>query len=488
MPFSQGVTMKICVAMGFAVAVTSYDEKYNLIQKFRGLEKNGSKLYNQPVDFMESGLMQKDKCDYWHIDIPFALNTDEAVPAFINGSFIGANHGHHGATAVYAPDHKKTVADVGSLWQDEAGVTFTLMRVENKDRLLFLSQNVGESVARYRFITNITGKLSFIENGINTTDIFPEKHGSADLRRAIRHKEKYVIAGVDGKEKLVQGEAECEYAEIHEQYEIINPATVADELRSRRPQGGYTAQPDLADFGSPMVACFLIYRFENDGTIYTKFDYKKLMDVHFEKWMGVMYQEKLDVYNGGIWRYFPKALPFTCDEGTFDFSTPTAIVGKPFPKSKALTREYWQDNASPCERAVDYFKDINGRDKLAFACGYLPLFDGEPKKRDAHVQNVVALKFTRKHYPTFWDGDVQDVKGIGYKKYFKPQQSNASYYKVSAENKTFIYADIFAQNELKIPLQGKVRLMEKQGDIEYSVQENTLILHGNKGFASFVEE
>ena len=212
------------------------------------------------------------------------------------------------------------------------------------------------------------------------------------------------------------------------------------------------------------------------------------MDVHFEKWMGVMYQEKLDVYNGGIWRYFPKVLPFACDEGTFDFSTPTAIVGKPFPKHKALTREYWQDNASPCERAVDYFKDINGRDKLAFACGYLPLFDGEPKKRDAHVQNVVALKFTRKHYPTFWDGDVQDVKGIGYKKYFKPQQNNASYYKVSAENKTFIYADIFAQNELKIPLQGKVRLMEKQGDIEYSVQENTLILHGNKGFASFVEE
>ncbi len=480
--------MKICLANGFAVAVTSYDEKYNLIQKFRGLEMNGSMLYNQPVDFMESGLMQKDKWDYWHIDIPFALNTDEAVPAYINDSFIGANHGHNGAISVYAPDHKKTVADVGSLWKDETGATFTLMRVNNQDSLLFLSQNVGESVERYAFVKKITGKLSFVENGENTADILCERQGNTDLRRAIRHKEKYVLACVDGKEKLVLGETECEYAEIHERYEIINPATVASDLRARRPRGGYTAQPDLANFGLPMVACFLIYRIENDGTIYTKFDYKKLMDVHFEKWMGVMYQEKLDVYNGGIWRYFPKALPFTCDEGTFDFSTPTPIVGQPFPKSKALTREYWQDNGSPCERAVDYFKDTHGRDKLAFACGYLPLFDGEPTKRDAHVQNVVALKFTRKHYPTFADGDVQDVKGIGYKKYFKPEQDKASYYKVKAENKTFIYADIFAQNQLQIPVQGKVRLMEKQGDIEYSLQENTLIISGNKGFASFVEE
>lgn len=49
-------------------------KKYNLIQKFRGVE-NMTIRYNQPVDFMESGLMKKDKWDYWHIDVPFVLNT-----------------------------------------------------------------------------------------------------------------------------------------------------------------------------------------------------------------------------------------------------------------------------------------------------------------------------------------------------------------------------------------------------------------------------
>ena len=480
--------MKIGLANGFCVAVTPYNEKYDLIQKFRGLEMNGSKLYNQPVDFMESGLMQKNKWDYWHIDIPFALNTDEAVPAFINGSFIGANHGHHGAVSAYAPAHGKTVADVGSLWIDEAGVAFTLMRVENENGLLFLSQNVGKSVERYAFVTRVTGKLAFVENGKNTADIVCERQGSADLRRAIRHSEKRVLASVNGEEKAVLGAKECEYAEIHEHYAIINPATVAEDLRNRRPANGYEAQPDLADFGKPMLDCRLIYRIENDGTVYTRFDYKKLMDVHFERWMGVMYQEKLDVYKGGSFRYFPKALPFTCEEGTFDFSVPTAICDKPFPRSKRLLRTDFCDEGAPCERAVEYFRDENGADKVAFACGYLPLYDGEPAIRDKNVQSEVSLKFTRKHYPTFAEGDVQNVKGIGYKKYFIPSKDKASYYKVGAEGKTYIYADIFETNTLQIPITGNVKRIEKQGDIEYTVQNGTLTVHGNKGFVSFIEE
>ena len=479
--------MQIGLANGFFVAVTSYDEKYNLVQKFRGMEMNGSQLYNQPVDFMESGLMQKDKWDYWHIDVPFALNTDEAVPAYINGSFIGANHGHNGAVSVYAPAHGKTVADVGSLWHDEENVEFTLMRVENENVLLFLSQNVGESVERYQFVKKITGKLTFVSNGNNTADIVCQSQGVADLRRAIRHSEKRVIACVNGVEKVVLGGAECEYAEIHEHYEIINPATVAKDLRDRRPVGGYQKQPDLADFGLPMVDCFLIYRIENDGTVYTKFDYQKKMNVHFEKWMGVMYQEKLDVYQGGIWRYFPKALPFECDEGQFDFSYPTPIVGQPFPKNKALTREDFCDAGAPHERAVDYFRDENGRDKMAFACGYLPVYDGEPSKRDKNVCKEIQLRFTRKHYPTFMDGDVPSVKGIGYKKYFIPCKDRASYYTVSAEGKKYIYADIFENNTLEIPITGKVKLREKSAEITCEIGKETITLWG-MGYASFVEE
>lgn len=79
--------MIVCNHRGFLVIQTEFDDKFFLIQKFRGVD-NTSLFFNNPVDFMESGLMHKGKCDYWHIDIPFAINTDEAVPAFVNGEFI----------------------------------------------------------------------------------------------------------------------------------------------------------------------------------------------------------------------------------------------------------------------------------------------------------------------------------------------------------------------------------------------------------------
>ena len=406
---------------------------------------------NCPVDFMESGLMQRDKWDCWHIDVPFALNTDEATPVIVNDCYIGANHGEHSAVLVYAPNHEKTVADVGSLWQDEAGVKFTLMRVNDEDYLTFLSENKGETVDNYQFVKNIDGTLEYLENGENRAKITPARQNVADLRRSVRYKEKKVVAFVNGEAQTLVGSCDCDRAEIHEEYEIINPATVAEDLRRLRPKGGFSAELDLARFGKPMLSCKLIYRIENDGTVFTIFDYKRLTNVHFSKIMGVMYQEKLDVYGGGIWRYFPKALPFECDEGEFDFSKPTSI-GASFPHSFAMTRENFADEGSPNERAVDYFRNRNGDDELAFACGFLPLYDGVKEIRDKQVDFPVYVISTRKHYPTFANGELGNVKGVGYKKYFIPQKNRASLYTLEFGGKTYLYADIFDENELEADL------------------------------------
>ncbi len=478
--------MLVCVANGFVVFRTYFDKKYDLIQKFRGLSLSGALETNNPVDFMESGLMQRDKWDYWHIDKPFAINTDEAVPAFVNGCYIGANHGHHGAVSVYAPDHGKTLADVGSRWKDDAGTVFTLMRVSDPDYLLFLSENVGDTTDNYAFVAKIEGTLVYLENGENKAGILPLSQGTSDLRRAVRYKKKEVVVFVDGQERRLRGSIDCDYAEIREEYEIINPATVAEALRKNRPVGGYAVEPDLAAFGEPMIDCKLTYRVEKDGTIFTIFDYKRLIKVHFSKFMGVMYQEKLDVYGGGIWRYFPKILPFETAEGRFDFSNPTLICNAPFPHDILLSREYWQDNGSPCERVVDYFRDRDGADKLAFACGFLPILDGKPALRNKRVSNLVQLIFTRKHYPIFVEGDIATVKGIGYKKYFTPEKNKAAYYTVPFDGKTYIYVDIFEKNALEIPVAGGFTLLEKGGDVKYAYENGVLSVSGKKGFAVFV--
>ncbi len=479
--------MYVCTYQDFLLIRTPFSKRYDLIQKFRGLEGD-SLRYNKPVDFMESGLMQKDKWDCWHIDVPFALNTDEAVPAFVNGSYIGGNHGHHGAVLVYSPAHGKTTVDVGSLWKDEKGIFFTLVRVENEDYLSFISENVGIGIENYEFVTQIVGRLVYCENGENTKEISPQEQNIQDIRRSIRHKNKSITAFVDGNARRVLGGLSCDYAEIYEEYEIINPATVAKSLREARPQGGYLKQPDLADFGEPMISCKITYRIEPDGTVLILFDYKKLMNVRFERFLGVMHQEKLDVYGGGIWRYYPKVVPFTTKEGIFDFSKPTSLVGKPFPKEKALTRKYWRDNGSPCERVVDYFRDKKGNDKLAFASGFLPIYDGAPEVRDRQVFNVINMQYTRKHYPMFLEGDLTEFRGIGYKKYFKPLKNKASYYQISVEDKTYIFADLFVETSLDIPISGQVSLLEKSEDVSFEKVGKVLKIKGNNGFAVFVSE
>lgn len=478
--------MKICMSNGFCVVQTSYNNEYNLIQKFRGVDINSSIRYNCPVDFMESGLMRKDKWDYWHIDVPFALNTDEATPVLVNGCYIGANHGENSAIEVYLPNHGKTVADIGSIWTDEAGIEFTLLRVNDEDYLTFISKNIGESIEKYLFKKTITGKLVYKGNGKNAEEIFPYSLRVVDLRRAVRYKTKKVVAIKDGKEKTVSGECECDLAEIREEYEIINPATVADDLRRLRPVDGFLCEQDLAQFGKPMISCSLIYRIIENGTVLVFFDYNKLMNVDLSKILGVMFQEKLDVYKGGIYRYIPKSLPFETREGRFDFSNPLPICGQSFPNSFCITKKFCESKNSPMERCVDYFRDTCGNDKLAFACGFLPLYDGDPKIRSKQVNDIVSLKFTRKHYPSFADGVINRAKGVAYKKYFAPQKNKASYYFITFDNKTYLYVDIFDFADIDINIIGKPKLLEKSKSLQFIAREGKIKVYGEKGYASFL--
>ncbi len=481
--------MLVCTVKGYALVQTDFSDKYYLIQKFRGLE-TGVPFFNAPIDFMGSGLMLKEKWDYFHEDIPFTITTDEATPIHINGCFIGANHGHYCTIEVYMPNHQKTLKDVGSRWMDENGVFFTIIRVIDTDWLTVISDNVGESVEKYSFVNQVTGQLCYVENGENRAPIIPQVQNRADLVSANRYRYKRVMAYVGDQAVSVRGEVECDYVELQEEYDIINPATVGTAIYANRPKDGYKTQPIYSEVGEPMYRIAWKYRVLPDGTILSFFDGQKLMDVHVERFLGVMHQEKQDVYGGGIWRYMPKTLPFVCKDGTFDYAYPIPIShDSPYPYGGAVTKEYWANPDNPCERAVDYFRDENGVDKLAFSTGFLPLFDGVPAIRKQHLTDTVMLKFTRKHYPTFMNGDLPDtIKGVGYKKYFAPQKDKASYYKVQAEGKTFIYADFFKDETLRIPISKNVTLLEQSGNVKYQVTASEIIVQCVHGYAVFVEE
>ncbi len=474
---------------GTALFQTPYDEKYDLVQKFSGVTCD-SVTYNSHIDFTEAGLIERDKekgwYDPWHLDVPFSMSTDDASPCIINKTWLGASHGQPCCIQLYVPSHGKTLRDVGSIWKDENDVTFTLLRVINEDYLLLISLNMG-TLLDYQFITKIEGALSYVSDGENTAPIAAsEEQTLAYLSRAYRFTKKRLVGVKDGKEKTIVSYMECDTARMEEDYEIVNPATVAPALTAARPAGGYTHVPDLPDFGETMFICRNTYHILEDGTVLCEFNHEKVMDIKYERCMGMMYQEKLDIFGGGTYRYLSKTLPFSEGDNGFDFSTPHPIATTPYPQCFYVTPEYWENPASPPDRVIDYFRDKEGHDRLGFVLGFLPLYDGAPEKRLEHLEHSIMLYRSRKVYPTFMSGDLKSTHGIAYKKFFKTEKDKASVYSVKAEGKTYIYMDFFEENTLKTPIAGNISLYEKSDGVVYDIRDGFLSASGKKGYAVFI--
>lgn len=463
---------------------TPFSNKYDLVQKFSGISEF-SAGFNHPLNFTEAGLIVREKWDIWHIDIPFAISNDEAPPVVINGEWLGANHEFPGAVTLYVPKHGKTAADIGSIWQDEEETKWILISAL-EDTLTFISENIGESNVKYAFKKYAPSKLIYIENGVNTEEIpLADEFWEGVLKPVIRHTKRRAVAYINGEERVINRGMECDYAEIHEEYEIVNPASMIENICNNRPAEGYTTEIYSA-VGDAMVRVDRIYRIENDGTILCEFTCEKLMDIQLSRCMGAMFQEKLNAYGGGIYRYIPKMKLVETPEGIFDFSVPMNTGSDRFPVNKHVTCEYWEIADNPPDRIVDYFYDKRGKACLGFVCGYLPLYDALSEIRAKKLKSALHLIRTRKGYPYFMDADFNTAHGIAYRKYFKMPGSRASVYTIPYMGKYYLYVDLFDAESISLRIEGQICLHEKSDGIEYTLKDDTLTVSGNKGYAVFI--
>ena len=119
-----------------------------------------------------------------------------------------------------------------------------------------------------------------------------------------------------------------------------------------------------------------------------------------------MHQES-DV--GVVLRYIPKLLPFTHRGDSYYFSRPCNTTKGPMPDSRTLTRDLWAVPDSPPDRQLDFICREDGSCLAAFASGFLPLFDGTPKRRSRQITDAGSMVASRKTYPTFAGGKDQLV-------------------------------------------------------------------------------
>jgi hypothetical protein len=158
-------------------------------------------------------------------------------------------------------------------------------------------------------------------------------------------------------------------------------------------------------------------------------------------------------------------------------------------KSAIFTDKNYYLTRKVCDIIVLLIKNHKyGNDKLAFACGFLPVYDGLPKIRNKNILDVLHLFYTRKYYPSFAEGDLQNIKGVAYKKYFSPSKNKTSFYTIPFNGSTYIYADMFEKNTLQITVGEKIALIEKSDGISYVIENGVLKLTGDRGFAVFICE
>lgn len=489
---------------GDVVFRTAYSEEYDLIQIFRGMQCSDTER-NDPVDFRLAGLQRRGNCDIWHIDRALAFSTDECSPMVINDEDIGGNHGHPCGVAVIAPAHGKDLRDVGSLWQDDAGFRWTLLRVDSADRLLFISDNVGASVERYAFRNEVCGSLRYVENGLHRDAICPASQmGGMQLTPAIRHVCREALAYRDGAWHPLGSVDGAERAEIREVYDIINPATVAEAIRQGRPAEGYPCQPSLAT-GEAMVRHRMIYRIAADGTVLCDFDHELCQDVPMAEYLCIMYQEKCDAFGGGVWRCIPGTLPFEDGGHTYDFSQPVCITGGAFPRAHRLTVEDWADPLQPPRRQLDMLRDTHGQTPVVFAAGFLPVEDGAPEKRRTQIDSACTIVSSRKTYPNFAGGYTNflrycgkngtqprtfpRLRGVAYKKYFLPEEEGSTVYTIAHGDKVYLAMDFFAEEPVTRLWQLEegctAQLLESAGIQTMAQTKDSLQVTAKQGFAVF---
>ena len=138
---------------------------------------------------------------------------------------------------------------------------------------------------------------------------------------------------------------------------------------------------------------------------------------------------------------------------------------------------------------------------MAFAGGFLPVYDGEPSVRAANITDAVMLVKSCQTYPTFAGGASElrhphrentdgamhfpHLRGVAYKKYFLPQ-GGASLYTVPYQGDTYVYMDFFADEPRQLSFsKGNAQAAVLECTVDACDTGDTLTASGAEGYAVF---
>lgn len=416
-------------------------------------------------------------------------NEDDSTPWNINGTYIGANHGCSDMRQITCPGHGRNTADLGSAWEDETGARFYLIKIVDADTLWFLSENLGKSDI-WKFKKTITGsslKSKERRAMLNFTECKMEQ-----LRPACRIKKQLYL--INGKTPLNDGKPTlCDFFDIVEEYNIINPASLLEDIIKHPGKERDFAGGALAG----VIYNHIVYRFHHNGANVIYYTAKALQDFNLG-YMGFIQSARLTRGNYDTHEYYiPKTLPFTQDGVNYDFAS---LQDYSLALKSPLQFSAAHKNIADPNNLPDRFIQFLGRKKngkiereVGYALGY-SIITGltQPKERAKNAGTAITLHTTHKSYPRAIDSKMgtsipagTQFECIAYRHYFCPAAyKNATcFYWHEEKGETVVYADYHKAIE-----QDVLTLPSKLSGKPISVIEKTpsLIMHADNAAGGVV--
>lgn len=299
--------------------------------------------------------------------------SDDAPPVRYNNTFIGGNHGPAAEVKVtVSAGHDKTVADIGSTWQDSSGNQCTLVEIISSTELGFMRPNIGPDANRWFFQATLeAGTMTHVANASNTASFTAANWPSTrEIKLCLKNLSR--VIKLNGTTTISEdGVYDCHFVTIEESYEIINPKDLLDDVVAGRPW----AVPPVPNAPTVATQLTVVHRHE----IHSNGSYSLYGDDQF--------QQAVSMFDGTGYIGFAQAQPIVWESGvgtlsmyiprigdivggvkTWQFKNVEVISGT-F-ESLDFVKAAWDDANNPPDRMVQFARDGSGNKLHGFAIGY----------------------------------------------------------------------------------------------------------------------
>ena len=400
----------------------------NLLTQLEGVvyaardAKNTLAAFNTPTD--SAGLK-------------LATQDNDAGPDNFQGSHIGASHGWDDARLITDTAHGKTQVDVGSLWLDAQGKTWTLMQIPELDptnKLVILCEN-GAVFPAFDYPVNvgtagdatgvaITQTLTHVSGATNTADINATFVDEMMIHPSTcQHQQRLILDGTPI--ELADGENICrDMFIIAERYGVMNLAVmqqiVQDNVGSPTPvdyEAAYEsgAYPQLVDEWKLQAYCYSV----GGGLAIPSSGYSTRALGEFVN-INLTQAPLVEVGAHHDHLYIPRVLPFTALGATYDFREAPDLFGVSSPAElygPASSAE-WEDINDPPAEMAHIIRDGSGNLIFSFMAGYNEFIGGGvPALRKTLVSRATTFggaaegSTKLKLYPRFIEGAGTAIGG-----------------------------------------------------------------------------